>query len=196
MGAGRGRAPGRAVAGDSWVPCGWRCGWWRTGSCPNTTTSPSSSSSQSPSSTRARWVLQGGRTLGVPWHGDFTMPTLPSAQSPAGTALAVLEEVTSGESRQEVATKLVKIFLGQGLAMPLLDYLITRELARTSKCQGWGHRWGKLGCQGPPRPPQGEEWGHRGRGRRGAPCSRGRAHQGWLGHHPEPSSPRPLRSSS
>ncbi|NXL54508.1 RASL1 protein, partial [Podilymbus podiceps] len=51
---------------------------------------------------------------------------------PDSTALAVLEEVTSGESRQDVATKLVKIFLGQGLAVPLLDYLTTRELARTT----------------------------------------------------------------
>ncbi|NXU24510.1 RASL1 protein, partial [Thalassarche chlororhynchos] len=32
----------------------------------------------------------------------------------------------------QVATKLVKIFLGQGLAVPLLDYLTTRELARTT----------------------------------------------------------------
>ncbi|KAM9178620.1 rasGAP-activating-like protein 1 [Mergus octosetaceus] len=53
-------------------------------------------------------------------------------QPPAGTALAVLEEVTSGESRQDVATKLVKIFLAQGLAVPFLDYLIARELARTT----------------------------------------------------------------
>ncbi|XP_014109137.1 PREDICTED: rasGAP-activating-like protein 1 [Pseudopodoces humilis] len=62
----------------------------------------------------------------------LTEPILCPAQSPEGTALAVLEEVTSGESRQEVATKLVKIFLGQGLAVPLLDYLTTRELARTT----------------------------------------------------------------
>ncbi|NXT06337.1 RASL1 protein, partial [Prunella fulvescens] len=59
-------------------------------------------------------------------------PTLPSPQPSEGTALAVLEEVTSGESRQDVATKLVKLFLGQGLAVPLLDYLTTRELARTT----------------------------------------------------------------
>lgn len=64
------------------------------------------------------------------------MPTLPSPQSPEGTALAVLEEVTSGESRQDVATKLVKIFSDQGLAVPLLDYLTTLELARTCKCPG------------------------------------------------------------
>nr|XP_041575377.1 rasGAP-activating-like protein 1 isoform X5 [Taeniopygia guttata] len=62
----------------------------------------------------------------------LTEPVLCPAQSPEGTALAVLEEVTSGESRQDVATQLVKIFLGQGLAVPLLDYLTTRELARTT----------------------------------------------------------------
>ncbi|NXQ30289.1 RASL1 protein, partial [Alaudala cheleensis] len=62
----------------------------------------------------------------------LTEPILCPAQSPEGTALAVLEEVTSGESRQDVATKLVKIFLDQGLAVPLLDYLTTRELARTT----------------------------------------------------------------
>ncbi|XP_063271630.1 rasGAP-activating-like protein 1 isoform X3 [Prinia subflava] len=62
----------------------------------------------------------------------LTEPVLCPAQSPEGTALAVLEEVTSGESRQDVATKLVMIFLDQGLAVPLLDYLTTRELARTT----------------------------------------------------------------
>ncbi|NWU82533.1 RASL1 protein, partial [Onychorhynchus coronatus] len=59
-------------------------------------------------------------------------PVLCPDQPPDGTALAILEEVTSGESRQDVATKLVKIFLRQGLAVPLLDYLTTRELARTT----------------------------------------------------------------
>ncbi|NXN28083.1 RASL1 protein, partial [Nycticryphes semicollaris] len=62
----------------------------------------------------------------------LTEPILCPDQPPAGTALAILEEVTAGESRQDVATKLVKIFLGQGLAVPLLDYLTTRELARTT----------------------------------------------------------------
>uniref|UniRef100_A0A8C3KAN0 RAS protein activator like 1 n=1 Tax=Calidris pygmaea TaxID=425635 RepID=A0A8C3KAN0_9CHAR len=73
-----------------------------------------------------------GGSRGPPRRGDLAVPTLPSPQPPAGTALAILEEVTSGESRQDVATKLVKIFLGQGLAVPLLDYLTTRELARTT----------------------------------------------------------------
>ncbi|XP_064322754.1 rasGAP-activating-like protein 1 [Phalacrocorax carbo] len=62
----------------------------------------------------------------------LTEPILSPGQPPAGTALAILEEVTSGESRQDVATKLVKIFLGQGLAVPLLDYLTSHELARTT----------------------------------------------------------------
>ncbi|XP_015733875.1 rasGAP-activating-like protein 1 [Coturnix japonica] len=53
-------------------------------------------------------------------------------QPAASTALAVLEEVTSGDSRQDVATKLVKVFLAQDLAVPFLDYVITRELSRTT----------------------------------------------------------------
>ncbi|KAM3661476.1 LOW QUALITY PROTEIN: rasGAP-activating-like protein 1 [Ammospiza maritima maritima] len=57
----------------------------------------------------------------------LTKPILCPAQSPEGTALAVLEEVTSVESWQDVATKLVKTFLGQGLAVPLLDYLTTGQ---------------------------------------------------------------------
>lgn len=134
-----------------------------------------------------------------PGAGTSPCPPLPSPQPTAGTALAILEEVTSGESRQDVATKLVKIFLGQGLAVPLLDYLTARELARTSKCQGQG---------APPAPPpqpanwvamvplMGREWGHQEGRRKGATCPRGWAHQGWLGHHPMATSPWPLRSSS
>ncbi|XP_072736057.1 rasGAP-activating-like protein 1 [Ciconia boyciana] len=76
------------------------------------------------------------RVLPPPYYQPLiqllTEPILCPGQPPAGTALAILEEVTSGESRQDVATKLVKIFLGQGLAVPLLDYLTARELARTT----------------------------------------------------------------
>ncbi|XP_068017911.1 rasGAP-activating-like protein 1 isoform X4 [Melanerpes formicivorus] len=76
------------------------------------------------------------RVLPTPYYQPLiqllTEPILCPGQPPAGTALAVLEEVTSGESRQDVATQLVKIFLGQGLAVPLLDYLTTHELARTT----------------------------------------------------------------
>lgn len=113
------------------------------------------------------------------------MPTLPSLQPPAGTALAVLEEVTSGESRQDVATKLVKIFLGQGLAVPLLDYLIARELARTSKCQDWGDHLQppsqETGLPGSPQTSMGRRVGPpRGKQER---C-------------PVPASPWPLRSFS
>ncbi|KAJ6659120.1 hypothetical protein lerEdw1_019423 [Lerista edwardsae] len=48
------------------------------------------------------------------------------------TPLDMLEEVCSVESRQDVATKLVKIFLGQGLVVPFLDYLNLREVSRTT----------------------------------------------------------------
>ncbi|XP_055260616.1 rasGAP-activating-like protein 1 isoform X2 [Moschus berezovskii] len=50
----------------------------------------------------------------------------------AASPLAVLEELTSGDCRQELATKLVKLFLGQGLTGPFLDYLTRREVARTT----------------------------------------------------------------
>uniref|UniRef100_A0A8C0DU85 RAS protein activator like 1 n=1 Tax=Balaenoptera musculus TaxID=9771 RepID=A0A8C0DU85_BALMU len=54
------------------------------------------------------------------------------AEEYAASPLAVLEELTSGDCRQELATKLVKLFLGQGLAGPFLDYLTRREVARTT----------------------------------------------------------------
>ncbi|KAL0979488.1 hypothetical protein UPYG_G00185770 [Umbra pygmaea] len=46
--------------------------------------------------------------------------------------LTMLEEVTTVESRQEVAMTLVKIYLGQGLVVPFLDYLNTRQVNQTS----------------------------------------------------------------
>jgi hypothetical protein len=60
-------------------------------------------------------------------------PPVP-AQEDIASPLAVLEEVTSGDCRQDLATKLVKLFLGQGLAGPFLDYVTRREVARTSEC--------------------------------------------------------------
>jgi len=45
----------------------------------------------------------------------------------------MLEEMTTVESRQDVAMTLVKIYLGQGLVVPFLDYLNTREVNHTSK---------------------------------------------------------------
>ncbi|XP_068767601.1 rasGAP-activating-like protein 1 [Struthio camelus] len=59
-------------------------------------------------------------------------PILQPGEPEDVTPLAILEEISSVESRQDVATKLVKIFLAQGLAVPFLDYLIVRELARTT----------------------------------------------------------------
>lgn len=52
------------------------------------------------------------------------------------SALTMLEEVTTVESRQDVAMTLVKIYLGQGLVVPFLDYLNTREVNQTSKMDG------------------------------------------------------------
>ncbi|XP_048855159.1 rasGAP-activating-like protein 1 isoform X1 [Brienomyrus brachyistius] len=46
--------------------------------------------------------------------------------------LTMLEEVTMAESRQDVAMTLVKIYLGQGLVVPFLDYLNMREVNHTS----------------------------------------------------------------
>ncbi|XP_066226942.1 rasGAP-activating-like protein 1 isoform X2 [Saccopteryx leptura] len=53
------------------------------------------------------------------------LPLLPPvlAQEDVSSPLAVLEELTLGDCRQDLATKLVKLFLGQGLAGPFLDYL-------------------------------------------------------------------------
>ena len=47
--------------------------------------------------------------------------------------LTMLEEVTTVESRQDVAMTLVKIYLGQGLVVPFLDYLNIREVNHTCK---------------------------------------------------------------
>lgn len=80
-------------------------------------------------------MLRAGDTL-VPFVPMVCDIPTPSSQPSASTALAVLEEVTSGDSRQDVATKLVKVFLAQDLAVPFLDYIITRELTRTGKCRG------------------------------------------------------------
>uniref|UniRef100_A0A8C5DUH2 RAS protein activator like 1 n=1 Tax=Gouania willdenowi TaxID=441366 RepID=A0A8C5DUH2_GOUWI len=48
------------------------------------------------------------------------------------SALTMLEDVTTVESRQDVAMTLVKIYLGQGLVVPFLDYLNTREVNQTT----------------------------------------------------------------
>ena len=52
--------------------------------------------------------------------------------------LTMLEEVTTVESRQDVAMTLVKIYLGQGLVVPFLDYLNAREVNHTCKTRPLG----------------------------------------------------------
>ncbi|XP_077651692.1 rasGAP-activating-like protein 1 isoform X3 [Urocitellus parryii] len=54
------------------------------------------------------------------------------AEEDTASPLAVLEEVALGDCRRDLATTLVKLFLGQGLAGPLLGYLTRREVARTT----------------------------------------------------------------
>uniref|UniRef100_A0A673UTW0 RAS p21 protein activator 4 n=1 Tax=Suricata suricatta TaxID=37032 RepID=A0A673UTW0_SURSU len=54
------------------------------------------------------------------------------AQGP-GQLIALIEETTSTECRQDVATNLLKLFLGQGLARDFLDLLFQLELGRTSE---------------------------------------------------------------
>ncbi|XP_069848086.1 rasGAP-activating-like protein 1 isoform X1 [Dipodomys merriami] len=46
--------------------------------------------------------------------------------------LALLEELSSGDCGRDLATRLVKLFLGRGLAGNFLDYVTRRELARTA----------------------------------------------------------------
>ncbi|XP_047570127.1 ras GTPase-activating protein 4B isoform X2 [Lutra lutra] len=50
-----------------------------------------------------------------------------------GKLIPLIEETTSTECRQEVATNLLKLFLGQGLAKDFLDLLFQLELGRTSE---------------------------------------------------------------
>ncbi|XP_043574863.1 ras GTPase-activating protein 4 [Chiloscyllium plagiosum] len=50
-----------------------------------------------------------------------------------GNLLALIDEVTTAENRQEVATNLVKLFLGQGLAKEFLDFVMNLELDRTTE---------------------------------------------------------------
>ncbi|XP_014053326.1 ras GTPase-activating protein 4 isoform X3 [Salmo salar] len=47
--------------------------------------------------------------------------------------IMLIDETTTAESRQEVATNLVKLFLGQGLAKEFLDVLFKLELDKTSE---------------------------------------------------------------
>uniref|UniRef100_A0A8C5VZE5 RAS p21 protein activator 4B n=1 Tax=Microcebus murinus TaxID=30608 RepID=A0A8C5VZE5_MICMU len=54
------------------------------------------------------------------------------AQGP-GQLIPFIEETTSTECRQDVATNLLKLFLGQGLAKDFLDLLFQLELRRTSE---------------------------------------------------------------
>ncbi|XP_013862644.1 rasGAP-activating-like protein 1 isoform X2 [Austrofundulus limnaeus] len=76
------------------------------------------------------------RILPSMYYQPLTDLLVESVISPAevedNSALTMLEDVTTVESRQDVAMTLVKIYLGQGLVVPFLDYLNTREVNHTT----------------------------------------------------------------
>lgn len=86
------------------------------------------------------WILA-SPCLTEPYLGSSALgsqgPRSPLSPAPiqedTASPLALLEELTLGDCRQDLATKLVKLFLGRGLAGPFLDYLTRREVARTSE---------------------------------------------------------------
>ena len=72
------------------------------------------------------------------WSQAQPNALVPSAWGPLqgpGQLISLIEETTSTECRQEVATTLLKLFLGQGLAKDFLDLLFQLELSRT--CEAW-----------------------------------------------------------
>ncbi|XP_029389486.1 rasGAP-activating-like protein 1 isoform X2 [Mus pahari] len=85
---------------------------------------------------RLKVRLTEDRVLPSQYYQPLMELLLESVQGPAeedtSSPLALLEELASGDCRQDLATKLVKLFLGRGLAGPFLDYLTRREVARTN----------------------------------------------------------------
>lgn len=85
---------------------------------------------------RLKVRLTEDRVLPSQYYQPLMELLLESVQGPAEedttSPLALLEELASGDCRQDLATKLVKLFLGRGLAGPFLDYLTRREVARTN----------------------------------------------------------------
>uniref|UniRef100_A0A8C5Q9B2 RAS p21 protein activator 4 n=1 Tax=Leptobrachium leishanense TaxID=445787 RepID=A0A8C5Q9B2_9ANUR len=56
-----------------------------------------------------------------------------SHQEKSGHLIALIDETTSAECRQEIATNLIKLFLGQGMAKEFLDVLFRLELDKTNE---------------------------------------------------------------
>nr|DBA22825.1 TPA: hypothetical protein GDO54_013821 [Pyxicephalus adspersus] len=85
-------------------------------------------------SLRVKVSLSEERILPSVYYQNLIQLLVESVQSPDQgdcSLLALLEDMCSAESRQEVAVKLVKIFLGQGMAVAFLDRLNMREVNRT-----------------------------------------------------------------
>lgn len=107
-------------------------------------------------------VLCGPQREGLGFSCASCSPACPRRllQSP-GQLISLIEETTSTEYRQEVATTLLKLFLGQGLAKDFLDLLFQLELSRTSEA------WEGVACLRAPGGGQGRSLGLQG-------CSEGR----------------------
>lgn len=115
---------------ESWELCVSRCAWSRITFYLLCTISPSFTFWWSQLSHPQRSASPGPASVPrvmVLWSEQ------PFPQAEDISALTLLEEVTTVESRQDVAMTLVKIYLGQGLVVPFLDYLNTREVQHTSK---------------------------------------------------------------
>lgn len=81
-------------------------------------------------------VVPGPQSEGFGFPRASSDPASPCCllQGP-GQLIALIEETTSTECRQDVATNLLKLFLGQGLAKDFLDLLFQLELGRTSEAR-------------------------------------------------------------
>ncbi|XP_077016013.1 rasGAP-activating-like protein 1 isoform X2 [Tamandua tetradactyla] len=107
-------------------------GWFRLLPFPR----PEEDSGGSLGALRLKVRLTEDRVLPSQYYQPLTELLMKSVLGPGeedtASPLAILEELTSGDCRQDLATKLVKLFLGRGLAGPFLDYLTRREVARTT----------------------------------------------------------------
>uniref|UniRef100_F6YXK4 RAS p21 protein activator 4 n=1 Tax=Ornithorhynchus anatinus TaxID=9258 RepID=F6YXK4_ORNAN len=67
------------------------------------------------------------------WDWDLVSRNDFLGKEEAGQIITLIEETTTAQCRQEVATNLVRLFLGQGLAKDFLDLLFQLELHRAGE---------------------------------------------------------------
>lgn len=61
--------------------------------------------------------------------------------------MMLIDETTTADNRQEVATNLVKLFLGQGLVEDFLNVLFKLELEKPGKSRSFSISEGKITSQ-------------------------------------------------